>query len=54
MNNATIVRVTRCYLVQILDKDGNELDCDYCFLDRAEAKKLGEKMKKDYNKDIDN
>ena len=46
---ATKIKVTRCYLIQILDKDDNELDADFCFLSRKEAKQIGEKMKNKYN-----
>ena len=52
-SKAVKVQITRCYLIQILDKDGNELDCDYCFLSRDEAKKAGEQMKKRYNEQED-
>ena len=49
MTKATKVQITKCYLVQILDKDGNELACDYSFVSRQGAKELGERMKAEYN-----
>ena len=45
------VQITRCYLVQIVDKDGNELDADYTFVSREDAKKLGQQMIDKYNKE---
>ena len=53
MNKAIKVQITKCYLVQILDKDGNELACDYSFVSRQDAKEIGNRMKADYNADIE-
>lgn len=25
------IQITKCYLVQVLDEDGNEVACDYSF-----------------------
>lgn len=53
MNKAIKVQITKCYLVQILDKDGNELACDYSFVSRQDAKEIGNRMKADYNADTE-
>lgn len=41
------VRVTKCYLVQVLDDDGNEVACEYVFGDKEDAKQVGKKLKED-------
>lgn len=51
---ATKVRITKCYLVEICDKDGNELESDYTFVSYKDAKKLAQQMKNDYNRRIEN
>lgn len=38
------VRVSKCYLVQVLDEDGNELDLDYVFTDRKGAERRGKEL----------
>ena len=46
------VSITKCYLVQVLDDDGNELKCEYVFGNKDEAIKSGKHMKeevKSYN-----
>ena len=41
------IEVTKCYLVQVKDKDGNEVACDYVFCDnRKDAYKQGRELKK--------
>lgn len=41
-----LTQVTKCYLVQVLDKDGNELACEYAFTDtKKEAEAVGERLK---------
>lgn len=52
MNKAVKVQITKCYLIQILDKDGNELACDYDFVSRQSAQEIGKRMKEAYNEDI--
>lgn len=43
------VQVTKCYLVQVLDKDGNELACEYAFTDtKKEAEAVGERLKDEF------
>lgn len=48
------LRITKCYLVEVVDKDGNEQEyrrdgnvyeaSDFCFGTKEDAKKLGEQM----------
>ena len=39
------VEVTKCYLVQVLDEDGNEVACDYDFVsNKKEAEQTGREM----------
>lgn len=40
------VEITKCYLVQVMDEDGNELACEYVFGDKEEAKDTGRQLKK--------
>lgn len=40
------VEITKCYLVQVTDEDGNELACEYVFGDKEEAKNTGRHLKK--------
>lgn len=49
MAKATKVRITKCYLVEICDKDGNELESEYTFVSYQDAKKLGQQMINGYN-----
>lgn len=54
MEKATKVRISKCYLIEICDKDGNELACDYSFVSYNDAKKIGQRMKAEYNKEVEN
>ena len=48
------IRVTKLYLAEIIDEEGNSLDCDYVFGDKAYAEQVAKQMKKDYiNKEKD-
>lgn len=49
MAKATKVRISKCYLVEICDKDGNELKSEYTFVSYQDAKKLGQQMMNEYN-----
>lgn len=40
------VQITKCYLVQVLDNEGNELKNEYVFGDKEEAKETGKYLKK--------
>jgi len=51
---ATKVRITKCYLVEICDKEENELESDFFFVSYQDAKKLAQQMKDDYNRRIEN
>ena len=36
------VKITKCYLVQVVDEDGNEVVCDYDFVNtKKEAEQTG-------------
>lgn len=39
------IRLTKCYLVEIVDSEGNEIESEYVFADRTKSKEYGEKMK---------
>lgn len=41
------VVVERCYRVSVVDENDDELDDDFCFLTREEAKQAGEEMKRE-------
>ena len=47
---ATKVRITKCYLIEICDNDGNELESEYSFMNYQEVKKQAQEMKDDYNR----
>lgn len=48
------IEITKMYLVQVMDKDGNELAYEYVVGDKAEAmatgKSLKENLKLEHNK----
>lgn len=39
------VQLTRCYLIQVLDEDGNEVSCEYAFMDRKDAVERGKELR---------
>lgn len=39
------VQITKCYLVQIIDNEGNELKNEYVFGDKEIAKETGRLLK---------
>lgn len=41
------IRLTKCYLVEIVDSEGNEIESEYVFVDRTKSKEYGEKMKEE-------
>ena len=41
------VEITRAYYIAVCDKSGKELVSDFTFLAKAEAEKIGERMKKE-------
>lgn len=42
------IRVTKCYLVQVLDEDGNEQACEYVFVDtKKEAETRGRELQRE-------
>ena len=44
------VKITRAYLVSVVDGTGKEVTSDFTFGTKKEAEKLGEKMKKEIEK----
>ena len=44
------IRITRCYLVEYIDKYGKQIDSDFCFGTKADAEKLGIQLKDNYRK----
>lgn len=47
MSQKLKVRVSKCYLVQVIDEEGNELDLDYVFTDRKGAEQRGKELKEE-------
>ena len=45
----TIIRITKCYLVEYIDDNEKALISDFCFGKRVDAKKLGEELKKNFS-----
>lgn len=41
------VEITRAYHIAVVDKSGKEVTSDFTFLSKAEAQKIGERMKKE-------
>lgn len=42
------IRVTKCYLVQVLDEDGNEQACEYVFANtKKEAEARGRELQRE-------
>lgn len=39
------IRITHCYLVEYIDKDGKEVESDFCFGTKEDAEKLAMKLK---------
>lgn len=48
------VQITKCYLVQILDDNGNELEYEYVFGNKKDADKTGKELKKELKERIEN
>lgn len=46
------IQITKCYLVQIVDEEGNEIACEYVFADRKQAEKTGKKLKEEMEGEI--
>lgn len=41
------IKITRAYYVAVVDNSGKEITSDFTFLSKAEAEKLGAKMKRE-------
>ena len=39
------IRITRCYLVEYIDKNEKEVESDFCFGTKEDAEKLAMKLK---------
>lgn len=48
------VKVTKCYLVQVLDSEGNELKCEYVFGDKSAADETGKRLKDEVKDEKEN
>lgn len=44
------IRITKCYLIEVVDENDKELVSDFFFGKLADAKKEGEIIKNKYNK----
>ena len=44
------IRITKCYLIEVVDENDKELVSDFFFGKLADAKKEGEKIINKYNK----
>lgn len=45
------VQITKCYLVQVLDSEGNEVACEYVFGDKEQAEQTGKRLKEEVKSD---
>lgn len=50
----TKIRITKCYLVELTDDVGNELSCEYSFVSRDDAKRIGERLRREYEEQEQN
>lgn len=48
-NKAKKIRITKCYLIEICDKEENELTSEYYFGNYKQAKEYSKRMKAEYN-----
>lgn len=46
------VEVYKCYLVEVVDEEGNELYSEYIFTDRKDAIRQGKEMKAELMKEM--
>ncbi|MCF0106128.1 MAG: hypothetical protein HUJ53_05155 [Holdemanella sp.] len=47
-------RITKCFLIQITDDDGNEIDCEYFFSDtKKDAQDRAKEMMYERKDDLD-
>lgn len=46
IDNNSHLRITKCYLVEVIDEKQKEITSDLCFGTKEDALKLGEKLKK--------
>lgn len=45
MRSKLKTQVTKCYLIQVLDEDGNEVECEYIFCNRKDAEIRARELK---------
>lgn len=41
------IRITKCYLVEVTDAEGYEIESDYAFGTRKDAEIIGERLKRE-------
>jgi len=46
---ASKIRITKCYLIELCDKEENELTSEYYFGNYQQAKEYSKRMKAEYN-----
>lgn len=44
-------RITKCYLVEIIDDEGKEIKSDFCFGTKKDCEILAEKLEKEISKE---
>lgn len=47
-------RITKCYLVEVIDEEGNSLVSEYVFGDKENATNEAKSLKKSIRKEIEN
>lgn len=45
-------RITKCYMIEVIDKDGKELKSDFSFTLYRDTKKKAEQMVKEYKESV--
>ena len=46
-------RITKCYLVEIIDEEGNGISCEYVFGDKGEANDIAKSLKESVKQEIE-
>lgn len=47
------IRITKCYLVEIIDEEGNSILCEYVFGDKEEANDVAKSLKESVKQEIE-
>lgn len=45
-------RITKCYLIEVIDEDGKELKGDFSFTSYCDTEKKAEQMVKEYKESV--